>query len=101
MTSEPISPKSYAVAVWLSGIFGVIGVQHFYLGRYVLGVTDVALTLGFLACYFSEDPGLIIIGAILLILDIAHTLITTIMLMTGSFRDGRGRLICYPGQRLA
>lgn len=101
MTSEQVSPKSYAVAVCLSGIFGIIGVQHFYLGRYFLGVTDVALSVGFLACYFSGDPELIIIGAVLLVLDIAHTLITTIMLLTGSFRDGRGRLICYPGQRPA
>ena len=101
MTSEQVSPKSYAVAVCLSGIFGIIGVQHFYLGRYFLAVTDVALTIGFLVCYVSGDPGLVIIGTILLILDIAHTLITTIMLLTGSFRDGRGRLICYPGQRLA
>jgi hypothetical protein len=101
MESERISPKSYTVAVCLSGIFGLIGVQHFYLGRYLLGLGDVALTVGFLVCYLSGDENLIVIGTALLILDIAHTLITTIMLLTGSFRDGKGRLICYPGQRLA
>jgi len=33
-------------------------------------------------------------------IDAIHTFIVTIMLLTGSFRDGHGRLVCYPGQRL-
>jgi hypothetical protein len=98
--SERVSPKSYAVAVCLSGIFGVVGVQHFYLGRVLLGATDVGLTIGFVYCFASDDPELVVVGVILLILDVAHTLVTTIQLLIGRFRDGEGRLVCYPGQRL-
>ena len=98
--SEQVSPKSYAVAVCLSGIFGIVGIQHFYLGRVLLGATDVGLTIGFVYCLSSDDPELFLVGMVLLILDVAHTLVTTIMLLIGSFRDGEGRLVCYPGQRL-
>lgn len=102
-TIEPehlISPKSYGVAVALSAVFGLIGVQHFYLGRYILGLTDVALTVGFV--YFIYVAGdqfhFLVIGLICLALDFLHTLFTTYLLFTGSFRDGHGRLIAYPGQ---
>ena len=39
MAIEP-SEKSYVVAVCISAIFGVIGIHHFYLGRYIEGVID-------------------------------------------------------------
>ena len=99
--SKPIiSPKSYGVAVSLSAVFGLIGVQHFYLGRYILGLTDVSLTAGFVYfVYFAgDDTRFLVIGLVCLVLDFLHTLFTTYSLFTGSFRDGDGGLIAYPGQ---
>ncbi len=94
---EP-SPKSYVVAVCLSAIFGVVGVQHFYLGRYVEGLIDVGLLVATLYCFFS---GHLFLGIGFAIIDGLHTFIVTILLLIGSFNDGRGRRVCYPGQRLA
>ncbi len=104
MTSVQISPKSYAVAVCLSGIFGVLGIQHFYLGRYLHGLADVGLTIAFVACLVggavTEDVALLSLGFALLLADVVHTLVSTIMILTGNFRDGEGRLLCYPGQQV-
>jgi hypothetical protein len=30
-----------------------------------------------------------------------HALVVTIVLFTGNFRDGEGRIVCYPGQKLS
>ena len=37
---EQPSDKSYTIAVCLSAIFGVVGIQHFYLGRIVEALID-------------------------------------------------------------
>jgi TM2 domain-containing membrane protein YozV len=96
-TYEQPSDKSYTIAVCLSAIFGVVGIQHFYLGRYVEATIDFVL---FVATIYLFVRGQIIwaigVGAI----DAIHTFIVTIMLLTGSFRDGGGRLVLYPGQKL-
>lgn len=93
-----VSPKSYAVAVALSGVFGFIGIQHFYLGRWIEGLLDVGLTIGWVTCFFLiGEPAY---GALFLMADLAHSFIVSIMLMIGTYRDGRGRLVCYPGQKL-
>jgi hypothetical protein len=98
-SSVEISEKSYGIAVTLSIIFGVIGVQHFYIGRFFLGLFDVSLTVGFLYfAVFSEDESLIFIGLFFLLADVIHTLMTTYWLFTGTFKDGTGKLIAYPGQ---
>ena len=91
------SEKSYAVAVCLSAVFGIIGIQHFYLGRHALGLADVALT--FLTVYFLIS-GEFFYALIFFVLDFTHTLVTTILLLTGSFKDGKGHVVCYPGQEL-
>ena len=91
------SPKSYATAVTLSAVFGFIGVQHFYLGRHGEGLLDVGLTIGWLACFAMGEVAL---GLFLLLTDFAHSLVVTIMLLTGSFRDGDGFLVTYPNQKL-
>jgi TM2 domain-containing membrane protein YozV len=97
MAIEP-SPKSYAVAVSLSAIFGVVGIHHLYLGRYIEFIFDFSLLVLTLYFYFSgELIWALVFGAI----DGLHTFIITIMLLTGSFKDGSGRVICYPGQRLS
>lgn len=100
MNSIQTSPKSYAIAVCLSGIFGVLGIQHFYLGRYLLGLTDVGLTIAFVICLASEEVALQVLGLVFLVADIVHTLVSTIMILTGNFRDGEGRLLCFPGQQV-
>jgi TM2 domain-containing membrane protein YozV len=97
MVREP-STKSYLVAVCLSAIFGVVGVHHFYLERYVEGTIDFGLFVATLYFFFS---GQFWTGLGFAMVDGLHTFIITIMLLTGSFKDGSGKIICYPGQRLA
>jgi TM2 domain-containing membrane protein YozV len=91
------SKKSYAIAVCLSAVFGIIGVQHFYLGRYFLGLTDLSLSILAVYCFIS---GQFLYALLFLGLDFFHSLIITIRLLTGSFEDGEGCIVCYPGQEL-
>ena len=94
---ERPSDKSYTIAVCLSAIFGVVGIQHFYLGRYVEATIDLTLFIGTIYFFVTGQFLLaILVGAA----DGLHTFIVTIMLLTGSFRDGQGRLVLYPGQKL-
>lgn len=94
---ETLSDKSYAIAVSLSAVFGVVGIQHFYLGRWFEAILDLSLAILTVTLFLLGEPmWALLVGAI----DAIHTFIVTIMLLTGSFRDGRGRLVCYPGQRL-
>jgi TM2 domain-containing membrane protein YozV len=93
---EP-SEKSYIVAVSLSAIFGVMGVHHFYIGRYAEGIIDFGMFVATIYLYLAGHWGWAIL---VFAIDGLHTFIITIMLLTGSFRDGRGKLICYPGQKL-
>ncbi len=94
---ETASPKSYVVAVCLSGVFGVLGIQHFYLRRWVDGTADVLLTVAWVYYLAIEEP---LYFGIFLGLDCIHSFVVTIMLLTGSFRDGDGHIVCYPGQKL-
>ena len=91
------SPKSYATAVVLSSVLGWMGAQHFYLGRWLEGFFDFGLTIGFV---WAFAVGHIWLGVGLLAIDMAHEGWVTIALLTGNFRDGDGRRIPYPGQRL-
>ncbi len=94
---ETPSDKSYGIAVALSAVFGVVGIQHFYLGRWLEAFIDLGLAILTVVLFLMGEP-LLAIGVGLI--DGLHTFIVTIMLLTGSFRDGKGRLVCYPGQRL-
>jgi hypothetical protein len=91
------SPKSYGRAVALSAVLGFAGVQHLYLGRPALFFLDLGLSFGWIVCFAIGETAL---GATLLLADMLHALIVTIQLLTGSFCDGRGRIVCYPGQKL-
>jgi TM2 domain-containing membrane protein YozV len=91
------SPKSYAVAVILSGIFGVLGIHHFYCGRHLHGMFDLSLSIGaFIALGF--DYIFLAIG--LFAIDAIHTIFVTFQLLVGNYRVGDGRIIAYPGQKL-
>lgn len=90
-----ISRKSYGAAVCLSAVFGVLGIHHFYLGRHLHGLFDLGLTASFIY-FFAIDRA--IIGLIFLVVDVLHTLIVTIQLLVGAYRDGEGGIVAYPGQ---
>jgi len=81
----------------MSAIFGIVGFQHFYLGRYIEGTIDFGLFI--LAIYLYVN-GELLLGFAVFAIDSIHTFIVTIMLLTGSFKDGSGKLVCYPGQKI-
>ena len=91
------SSRQYATAVGLSAVLGFSGVHLFYLGRHAEGLLDVVLTLGWGVCFALGE---IWLGLLLLLADVTHALVVTILLLTGNFRDGDGNLVCYPGQTL-
>ncbi|MEO0974984.1 MAG: hypothetical protein AAFX85_18000, partial [Pseudomonadota bacterium] len=94
---ETPSKKSYAIAVSLSAVFGVVGIQHLYLERWFEAFIDITLAIATVVLVLMGQPlWAILVGAI----DALHTFVVTIMLLTGSFRDGDGHLVCYPGQKL-
>lgn len=97
MGIKQASQKNYVVAVCLSAIFGVLGIHHFYLGRYIEGTIDFSLAI--LTLYFYLN-GMFVWAVVTFLLDSIHTFIITIMLLTGSFKDGKGHYVCYPGQKL-
>lgn len=91
------SQKSYICTVYLSGIFGIFGIHHFYLGCWIHGLLDLGMTLSALTLLFTGQPK---IGLTILAIDLIHTLIVTVMLLTGTYKDGSGKTVTYPGQRL-
>ncbi len=97
LSDETPSEKSYATSVILSSVFGLVGLHHFYLGRWLEGVIDLALSVGWMACLVL---GKVPLAILFLVLDFGHALISTILLLTGNYRDGVGRRVCYPGQKL-
>ena len=95
--SQLKSNKSYTAAVCLSGIFGILGIQHFYLGRIGLGIFDLGLSIAGFTLLMVGYP---VIGIILLGIDFIHTIIVTFQLLVGQFKDGEGKIVAYPGQKL-
>ena len=91
------SQKNYGTAVILSGIFGILGIHHFYLGCWLHGLVDLGMTVSalFLITNGHEGVGLLILG-----IDILHTILITILLLTGGYKDGEGCYVTYPGQKL-
>ena len=90
-----ISSKGYATAVCLSGIFGLLGIHHFYLGRWLHGIVDLSMTVGAFILFIvgAELLGLLVLG-----IDIIHTVVVTILLLVGAYKDGEGNTVTYPGQ---
>lgn len=92
-----ISNRNYVIAVILSGIFGVVGIHHFYLRRWAMGIFDFLLFVT--TIYFYID-GNFTLALVFLIVDGIHTIFVTYQLMVGQYRDGDGKLITYPGQKV-
>jgi hypothetical protein len=99
LTDRPYSPKSYGLAVALCGIFGTLGVHHFYLGNWLHGLFDVGLAAGaiffFLAGAATDNFGLIALAFILVIIDWLHTVIIFYRLIIGEQRDAAGLTVTF------
>ena len=90
------SRKNYGVAVALSGIFGILGIHHFYLERWGMGIFDLGLSIaGFTLTAFGFWWGMLLIGV-----DVIHTIYVTYKLLVGEYQDGYGKIIPYPGQNV-
>lgn len=88
--TEEISPKSYGTAVTLCGIFGVVGIHHFYLEDWAHGIVDLLLFVLTLYFFFTDQEGW---ALIFLAVDSLHTIVIFYYLIIERWRDGRGRLI--------
>ena len=102
--ANPKSPKSYVVAASLAGIFGIVGIHHFYVGRGRHGLFDLSLSIiGFGLIFYGarDDVGnsVVVMGILFLVLDYLHTIYFMYKLIVGEYRDGNGLLIKYPGQK--
>ncbi|MEL0091530.1 MAG: TM2 domain-containing protein [Rhodospirillales bacterium] len=86
------SEKSYGLAVALCGIFGTVGVHHFYIGNWVHGIIDLTLFLGFIILLIL---GIAELAIAVLLVDVLHTLFVFYKLIVGEQRDGQGRLITW------
>ncbi len=95
--SKIVSDKKYTTAVIISGIFGVIGIHHFYVERWAVGFFDLGLFIATMYFYFTDQ---FVIAGILFTVDLIHTIIVTYLLLVGQYRDGEGKLIIYPGQKI-
>lgn len=91
------STKNYGVAVSLSGVFGILGIHHFYLGCWLHGLIDLGMTVTAFYFLMIDRP---LAGFCILAVDILHTFIVTIILLTGGYKDGNGHYVIYPGQKL-
>lgn len=96
---EAVSPKRYGVAVSLCGVFGMIGLHHFYLGNILHGLFDLCLFLGWTIILFGmpeASSGLVVLAMALFIIDMIHTCVVFIRLICGKERDSQGRVIAVP-----
>lgn len=93
---DTVSPKKYGVAVCLSGIFGILGIHHFYLERWGMGIFDLSLSIsGFILIGMGNNWGFALI-----FIDVIHAIYVTYKLLVGGFADGNGRILTYPGQKI-
>lgn len=99
-THIDVSEKSYSVAVTLCGIFGIVGVHHFYIGNILHGLFDLGLFIVAVSIYAtSSNPNMLLLATALFVVDIVHSLYIFYRLITGQQQDGDGKLILSPGQR--
>lgn len=95
--NKPISAKKYTTAVILSGLFGLMGIHHFYVKRWAMGLLDLGL---FLATIFSWIYGALFLFWTFLIIDLTHTVYVSYLLLVGRYKDGDGKRIPYHQQKI-
>jgi TM2 domain-containing membrane protein YozV len=88
------SSKSYGVAVSLCGVFGILGIHHFYIGNILHGVFDLTLFILAASLLISDNS----LGVAVLLVDIVHTILVFYKLITEKQKDGHGKLIVHNAQ---
>ncbi len=96
LDEKDFSEKKYVTAVVLSGVFGVVGIHHFYVERWAMGAIDLGLFIITLYFYFT---GNILLAGLFFLGDSVHTVVVTYLLLVGQYKDGHGKIIKYPGQK--
>ena len=84
------SPKSYGTAIALCGLFGTIGVHHFYLEDWWHGVADLGLFTLMVIFFIQGYEG---VAVLILLVDVIHTIVIFYFLIIEKWRDGKGRAI--------
>lgn len=96
MEHQEYSDKSYGAAVALAGIFGMLGIHHFYLGNVLHGLFDLGLSIiGITLITISASPMLILLGVLMLVIDFFHTIYVFYKLIVGEWHDSRGKLVTF------
>lgn len=90
MPDEETSPKSYGTAVALCGVFGTLGIHHFYLEDWWHGIADLALVLLAVVFLLQGYYGLFWITVMM---DAFHTIAIFYLLIIEKWRDGKGRRV--------
>ncbi len=95
---DNISERSYGVAVCLTGIFGVLGIHHFYLGNIAHGIFDFSLFVIFLVLFYGWGGEYALWSFLFFGLDFIHTVFVFFKLLVGAETDGQGKIVAYPNQ---
>ncbi|MFT6451066.1 MAG: TM2 domain-containing membrane protein YozV [Halocynthiibacter sp.] len=90
METDGVSDKSYGTAVILCGIFGILGVHHFYLENFIHGIIDFGMLVGAVLLFAFGFP---LLGFALLAADIIHSAAVFYLLITEQAHDGQGNAI--------
>lgn len=97
--SQEYSDKSYGTAIILVGLFGILGIHHFYLRNFLHGFFDLGLSVvGFGLIFLSNSGTLALIGVALLVIDAIHSFAVFYLLIVGECHDGDGKLVTYKTQ---
>lgn len=90
VNDEAKSPCNYGTAVILCGLFGVLGIHHFYIKNVIHGLIDLGLFILAVVLLLSHRPGL---ALLVLSIDGIHTIVVFYLLITHQQRDGDGLLV--------
>lgn len=90
METENQSDKSYGTAIILCGIFGILGVHHFYLENFIHGIIDFGMFVGAILLFVLGFP---LLGLALLAADAIHSVTVFYLLITEQARDGQGNVL--------
>ena len=74
-----------------------MGIHHFYVGRWTMGLLDLGLFIVVVYCYVNNHS---LSAAHIYVIDLVHTIIVTYLLLIGKYKDGQGKLITFPGQQV-